>query len=92
MAPGKRERDALRQAQVRKQGVALKHHADAAPLGGRERIERPPTRMSPDVGASNPAGIISAVVFPDPDGPRNVRNSPFLTPRSSGCSAMLWQS
>ncbi len=38
---------------------------------------RPAKVMVPDVGRSNPAIIIRVVVFPEPDGPRNVTNSPF---------------
>ena len=38
--------------------------------------EDPSTRTSPDVGAVNPAIMFSVVVFPDPLGPRKVRNSP----------------
>jgi hypothetical protein len=32
--------------------------------------------MRPLVGCSNPAIIRKQVVFPDPDGPSNVKNSP----------------
>ena len=44
---------------------------------------RPRTRIEPAVGASKPASIIRQVVFPDPEGPSRVRNSPFRTWRSS---------
>jgi hypothetical protein len=33
--------------------------------------------MLPEVGLINPAVIFSKVVFPQPDGPRTVNNSPF---------------
>ena len=36
----------------------------------------PSSRISPAVGISNPASIISVVVLPEPDGPSSVRNSP----------------
>src|SRR5262249_12518331 len=44
--------------------------------GGSGVIDVPSIRISPDVGRSNPAIIRSVVVFPDPDAPRKVRNSP----------------
>tara|TARA_B100001248_G_scaffold5701_1_gene4045 strand:- start:156 stop:275 length:120 start_codon:yes stop_codon:yes gene_type:complete len=34
--------------------------------------------ITPEVGLINPAVILSSVVFPQPDGPRTVRSSPFL--------------
>lgn len=37
--------------------------------------------ICPEDGISNPAIILSVVVLPQPDGPRNVRNSPGLTVR-----------
>ena len=45
-------------------------------------IELPFRRMSPSVGLSKPAIIRSVVVFPQPEGPRKVTNSPLLTSRS----------
>ena len=35
--------------------------------------------MFPDVGLIKPAVIFNNVVFPQPDGPRTVRSSPFLS-------------
>ena len=35
--------------------------------------------MRPELGRLNPAIAISNVVFPEPDGPSNVKNSPALT-------------
>jgi hypothetical protein len=32
----------------------------------------------PDVGLKNPAVIFNKVVFPQPEGPRTVSNSPFF--------------
>src|SRR6476659_6535898 len=42
----------------------------------------PSSRISPSVGVSKPASIISVVVLPDPDGPSSVRNSPRWMSRS----------
>ena len=50
-------------------------------LGGRSRISLPFSSSSPSVGLSNPAIIRSVVVFPQPDGPRNVTNSPLCIVR-----------
>ena len=44
--------------------------------GGRATTECPSIAMSPTVGVSKPAIIISVVVLPDPLGPSSVRNSP----------------
>ena len=54
---------------------------------GVARIERPSRRMSPALGASNPASIIRVVVLPDPEGARSVRNSPRRTSRSRSRTA-----
>ena len=45
-------------------------------------MARPPMRMEPAVGVSKPASIIRQVVFPEPDGPSRVRNSPLRICRS----------
>ena len=37
--------------------------------GGSASSERPSSKISPLVGASKPASIISVVVLPEPDGP-----------------------
>ena len=47
--------------------------------GGSVTTERRSIAMSPSVGVSNPAIIISVVVLPDPLGPSSVRNSPAPT-------------
>ena len=43
---------------------------------------RPASSMRPAVGSSSPAIIRSVVVFPQPDGPSSVINSPSRTSRS----------
>ena len=44
-------------------------------------ISLPFRRICPSVGRSKPAIIRRVVVFPQPEGPRKVTNSPFLTSR-----------
>src|SRR4051812_12014277 len=44
--------------------------------GGSPEIEEPPIRISPADGCSNPAIMRRVVVFPDPEAPSSVRNSP----------------
>src|SRR5215218_7369897 len=44
--------------------------------GGRAAIGSPPMRISPAVGGSKPAIIRRVVVFPEPEAPSSVRNSP----------------
>ena len=39
----------------------------------------PFNKISPFEGNSNPAIILKVVDFPQPEGPKNVINSPFLT-------------
>ena len=46
-------------------------------LGGRASTDLPLIRMSPSFGASNPAIILSRVVFPQPEGPRMEKNEPL---------------
>ena len=50
-------------------------------LAGSCDISSPLRSICPLVGISNPAIILNVVVFPHPDGPRNVTNSPRLTCR-----------
>src|SRR6185369_1746655 len=50
---------------------------------GRRDSGLPSSRISPSVGVSNPASIISVVVLPEPEGPSSVRNSPRSMSRSS---------
>src|SRR5438067_7258740 len=50
--------------------------------GGVRVIGVPARLISPDVGDSKPASIISVVVLPEPEGPSSVRNSPRSMSRS----------
>ena len=43
--------------------------------------------LSPDVGVSNPASMRSAVVLPQPEGPRKDRNSPARIDRFRSSAA-----
>ena len=54
---------------LRSNGITVRARSLAA-------SERPLSRISPAVGASKPASIISVVVLPDPEGPSSVKNSP----------------
>ena len=45
-------------------------------------------KMSPSVGASNPAIIRSTVVLPPPLGPSNAINSPSLTEKETFLTAV----
>ncbi|MCY1561304.1 hypothetical protein D9M68_985400 [compost metagenome] len=51
--------------------------------GGVPVIGLPSSRISPEVGDSKPASIISVVVLPEPEGPSRLRNSPRWMSRSS---------
>ena len=46
-----------------------------------------PREITPDVGRRNPAAIFSNVVFPHPEGPRTVNNSPFFNVKLTSLSA-----
>ena len=46
--------------------------------GGNKEISCPFNKIVPSVGNSKPAIIRNVVVFPHPDGPKKVTNSPFL--------------
>ena len=48
----------------------------------------PSNKISPLDGSSNPAIILSVVVFPHPDGPKNVTNSPRFTSRLKSSTAL----
>src|ERR671910_2922702 len=48
---------------------------------------RSPIMMRPPVGVSSPAIILSAVLFPHPDGPTSTMNSPSRISRSSPFAA-----
>ena len=43
--------------------------------------------MTPEVGLRNPAVIFNKVVFPQPEGPRTVKSSPFLRVKFTSLSA-----
>ena len=73
-----RKGDVLGHGHVREQRVVLEHHADVrACAAAASSIGCPRSRISPAVGRSKPASIISVVVLPEPEGPSSVRNSPF---------------
>src|SRR6476620_9723725 len=55
--------------------------------GGSPEIEEPPIRISPVDGCSNPAIIRRVVVFPDPEAPSSVRNSPAAISRERSSTA-----
>ena len=46
-------------------------------------------RISPVVGVSKPASIMSTVVFPDPEGPSTVRNSPLRALKSRSLTTIV---
>lgn len=48
----------------------------------------PFNRISPEEGRSNPAIIRRVVVFPQPDGPRKVTNSPRFTVKEKSETAL----
>src|SRR3954447_11449743 len=56
--------------------------------GGTPVIDRPATRISPDVGSSKPAIILRIVLLPQPDGPSSEKNSPRSTTRSTPLTAL----
>src|SRR6266498_846211 len=49
----------------------------------------PSARISPEVGATNPATALSSVDFPQPEGPRRQTSSPRATSRSMPSSATM---
>ena len=73
------ERDVLGHAHVRKERVVLKHHPDPADLGRRhgDVAAREPNRAL--VRQRDPAMLRSSVVFPQPEGPSRLTNSPDAT-------------
>ena len=50
--------------------------ANSRSKAGTPRIDVPPISTSPRSGSIRPATIRRTVVFPDPEGPRRVKNSP----------------
>ena len=59
------------------------------PTGGTPATDSPPNRTVPAVGASKPAISRSVVVFPHPDGPTSVKNSPSRTRRLTPSTASV---
>ena len=55
-------------------------------------IEVPSISMLPLVTLSKPASIIKTVVLPDPDGPKRVMNSLFLTSRLKSLTTRVFWS
>ena len=51
-------------------------------------MSSPLRRIFPLDGISKPAIILSVVVFPHPDGPKNVTNSPLFTSRLKSSTAL----
>ena len=51
-------------------------------------MDFPFRRISPEVGSSKPAIMRRVVVFPHPEGPRNVTNSPRRTSRLKSSTAV----
>ena len=60
--------------------------------GGVRVIGLPSSTISPAVGDSKPASIISVVVLPEPEGPSSVRNSPRWMSRSNWRTTRLMPS
>src|SRR5689334_12426846 len=57
--------------------------------GGRGSRRSSSSQISPAVGASSPASRFSAVDLPQPEGPRNVTNSPPWTSSAKSSSTCL---
>ena len=59
----------------------------ARPYGGMATMLLPSMRMSPELGATNPAIVARSVVLPDPLGPINEKNSPAAISSDVGRNA-----
>src|SRR5579864_1274737 len=57
-------------------------------FGGAYVASLPSIQISPAVGGTRPATIISSVVLPEPEGPSRVRNSPSRSSRVAPASAV----
>ena len=57
--------------------------------GGRPVTSRSPIRMRPLFGVPKPATKRNSVVLPEPDGPRNAKNSPCATSRLMSSSTAV---
>src|SRR5579864_689924 len=66
--------------------ISRRSGGTAAPVDADEST-RPPSAIRPVVGATNPAIIRRVVVFPHPDGPSKVTNSPSRTTRDRSRTA-----
>ena len=58
-------------------------------FGASSLTTRSPTRTTPSVISSSPAIMRSAVVFPQPDGPTKIMNSPSSIERSMPLTASV---
>ena len=74
--------------------VATVNHSNKAPCWNTIPLSTPGPSISllfniifPEVGFKNPAVILSKVVFPQPEGPRTVSNSPFFKVKLTSLSA-----
>src|SRR5215216_3768341 len=56
---------------------------------GTSLTRSPSIRISPPSGLKKPAAKFSSVVFPQPEGPSSVMNSPRLTASETSCSATV---
>jgi hypothetical protein len=83
------EGDVVGHAQVRKQGVVLEHHADAARSGGSAAgaADTWPLSGSPRRTGSKPAMARSTVVLPQPEGPSRQPMRPASSSRESDRSS-----
>src|SRR5215472_8283044 len=57
-------------------------------FGGKPASDLPARRISPALGGTNPETMRRIVVLPQPDGPRNEKNSPSGIERSRPCTAV----
>ena len=54
------------------------------------RIGSSPSLTSPEVGARNPAMMLSSVVLPQPDGPSRVSRRPGSSVKDTSARASTW--
>ena len=59
-------------------------------FGRLPRTSSPPMRITPAVGSMKPEIIRRMVVLPQPDGPRNEKNSPRAIARSKPRTTAFW--
>ena len=65
----------------------LSWNTNATSLGSGPRTAASPTVTPPDDGVSKPPMMFSSVLFPQPDGPSKLTNSPRLTSSETSSSA-----